>query len=51
LKEVDGLLDVVPVVLREPVGERGVVDVVVSCVVSKSPVEALDGLLKLKTAD
>jgi hypothetical protein len=51
LEEVDELLDVVPVVLREPVGERGVVDVVVERVVLKSPVEALNGLLKLKTAE
>jgi hypothetical protein len=51
LEEVDELLDVVPVVLREPVGERGVVDVVVERVVLKSPVKALNGLLKLKTAE
>jgi hypothetical protein len=51
LEEVDELLNVVPVVLREPVSERGVVDVVVERVVSKSLVKALNGLLKLKTAE
>jgi hypothetical protein len=51
LEEVDELLNVVLVVLRELVGEGGVVDVIVKRVVSKSPVKALNRLLKLKAAE
>jgi hypothetical protein len=60
LEEVDEFLDVIPVVVQDPVGEWGVVTVVLKVVVVvvvglgfllKTPDEAIDGILELEAAE